>query len=76
MQTGTKKMPDMDAGIFCINKKRARSAFGSRLSLVEHTGFEPVTPTLPVLCAPSCANAPCSAWSERYYFNGWIRICQ
>ena len=53
MQTGTKKMPDMDAGIFCINKKRARSAFGSRLSLVEHTGFEPVTPTLPVLCAPS-----------------------
>gem|GEM_PF-4551944 len=58
MQTGTKKMPDMDAGIFCINKKRARSAFGFRLSLVEHTGFEPVTPTLPVLCAPSCANAP------------------
>ena len=27
-------------------------------SMVEHTGFEPVTPTLPVWCAPSCANAP------------------
>ena len=28
------------------------------LFLVEHRGFEPLTPTLPVLCAPSCANAP------------------
>ena len=28
--------------------------------LVEHRGFEPLTPTLPVLCAPNCANAPCS----------------
>ena len=28
------------------------------LVLVERTGFEPVTPTLPVLCAPNCANAP------------------
>ena len=26
--------------------------------LVEHTRLELVTPTLPVLCAPSCANAP------------------
>ena len=26
--------------------------------MVEHTGLEPVTPTLPVLCAPNCANAP------------------
>ena len=25
---------------------------------VEHSGFEPLTPTLPVLCATSCANAP------------------
>ena len=25
---------------------------------MEHTGLEPVTPTLPVLCAPNCANAP------------------
>ena len=26
--------------------------------MVEHRGFEPLTPTLPVWCAPSCANAP------------------
>ena len=26
--------------------------------LVEHNGLEPMTPTLPVLCAPNCANAP------------------
>ena len=26
--------------------------------LVEHTRLELVTPTLPVLCAPNCANAP------------------
>ena len=26
--------------------------------LVEHTGLEPVTSTLPVWRAPSCANAP------------------
>ena len=26
--------------------------------LVERRGFEPLTPTLPVLCAPNCANAP------------------
>ena len=25
---------------------------------MEHSGFEPLTPTLPVLCATSCANAP------------------
>lgn len=26
--------------------------------VVEHTGFEPVTSTLPVWRAPNCANAP------------------
>ena len=26
--------------------------------VVEHRGLEPLTPTLPVWCAPSCANAP------------------
>ena len=26
--------------------------------MVEHRGFEPLTPTLPVSCAPNCANAP------------------
>ena len=29
-----------------------------RFCLVEHRGLEPLTPTLPVSCAPSCANAP------------------
>ncbi len=29
---------------------------------VEHTGFEPVTSTLPVWRAPSCANAPCGIY--------------
>lgn len=28
------------------------------MEMVEHSGFEPLTPTLPVLCATSCANAP------------------
>ena len=31
---------------------------GELISLVERRGFEPLTPTLPVWCAPSCANAP------------------
>ena len=38
--------------------------------MVEHTGLEPVTPTLPVLCAPSCANAPNSI-SITYLFGKW-----
>ena len=37
------------------NKKPPNGGF---LFLVEHRGFEPLTPTLPVLCAPNCANAP------------------
>ena len=44
---GTKKIPSK--GIF----------FVMFAILVEHTRLELVTPTLPVLCAPSCANAPC-----------------
>ena len=27
-------------------------------AVVEYRGFEPLTPTLPVLCAPNCANTP------------------
>ncbi len=27
-------------------------------AMVEHRGLEPLTPTLPVWCAPNCANAP------------------
>ena len=34
--------------------------------LVEHRGFEPLTPTLPVLCAPNCANAPCDEYIISY----------
>lgn len=36
------------------------------LILVEHRGLEPLTPTLPVWCAPGCANAPCEAYCNRY----------
>ena len=39
--------------------KRERARVRARSLLVEHRGFEPLTPTLPVLCAPNCANAPC-----------------
>ena len=38
--------------------KRERARVRARSLLVEHRGFEPLTPTLPVLCAPNCANAP------------------
>ena len=38
--------------------KNKRPPDGGLLFLVEHRGFEPLTPTLPVLCAPNCANAP------------------
>ena len=31
---------------------------GSFSDLVEYRGLEPLTPTLPVLCAPNCANTP------------------
>ena len=34
------------------------SAIPRGFRMVEHRGFEPLTPTLPVLCAPNCANAP------------------
>ena len=33
-------------------------AFAIAFFLVEHRGLEPLTPTLPVSCAPNCANAP------------------
>ena len=35
--------------------------------LVEHRGLEPLTPTLPVWCAPSCANAP-------YIYHRYVNI--
>ena len=41
------------------NRKALQILLRSAVSMrVEHTRLELVTPTLPVLCAPSCANAP------------------
>ena len=34
------------------------------MEMVEHRGLEPLTPTLPVWCAPNCANAPGSPFYE------------
>ena len=42
-----------------IQRKKTGTPDFSRIpGSVEHSGFEPLTPTLPVLCATSCANAP------------------
>lgn len=41
-----------------INKKALNAETFQGNALVEHTGLEPVTSTLPVWRAPSCANAP------------------
>ena len=41
-----------------INKKASNAETSQGNALVEHTGLEPVTSTLPVWRAPSCANAP------------------
>ena len=41
-----------------LHQQQKRTLLGALLLLVEHRGFEPLTPTLPVLCAPNCANAP------------------
>ena len=48
-------------------------AFGAKGSsktvMVELRGLEPLTPTLPVWCATSCATAPCSARCPRHPRN-------
>ena len=41
-----------------LRQQKQKTADWRFLFLVEHRGFEPLTPTLPVLCAPNCANAP------------------
>ena len=49
------------AGRKSEEQKKAQKNSGSQILLpepVEHSGFEPLTPTLPVWCATSCANAP------------------
>ena len=38
--------------------KQKSTSFEVLFWVVEHRGLEPLTPTLPVLCAPNCANAP------------------
>ena len=40
------------------------------INMVELRGLEPLTPTLPVWCATSCATAPCdSVWCVRAVEN-------
>ena len=49
------------------NKEKPSILYGSRVSvLVEHRRLELLTPTLPVLCATNCANAP---WFGRANIN-------
>ena len=48
---------------FQLAKNKKSELFAFRLQVrtsqkMEHSGFEPLTPTLPVLCATNCANAP------------------
>ena len=40
------------------NERQQKTSCRSQEVLVEHRRFELLTPTLPVLCATSCANAP------------------
>ena len=63
----TKRVNCHDNGnlpLFCIEKDTRVGVLYAPFAcvlMVERTGFEPVTPTLPVLCAPNCANAPTDA---------------
>ena len=41
-----------------LQDRKTDSQMAVCFSMVERRGFEPLTPTLPVWCAPSCANAP------------------
>ncbi len=61
--------------LYLYPPKEREPAKRTPFPLVEHRGFEPLTPTLPVLCAPNCANAP----SELYYstiFGIWQGVLQ
>ena len=48
-------------------------------SMVEHRRFELLTPTLPVLCATNCANAPSTnisiSWKANFV-NGECQFCE
>ena len=57
-----------------FRKRAAARTFGAGCcSLVERRGFEPLTPTLPVLCAPNCANAP---FNSPFYHITFSSFCQ
>ena len=49
-------MDQLYTGFMSLRAKEKARKYG--LFKVEHTGLEPVTSTLPVWRAPSCANAP------------------
>lgn len=48
----------------------------SDVAFVEHSGFEPLTPTLPVLCATSCANAPRTRYILSYRWRFVKGFCE
>ena len=52
------RAPDSEAEKYPASGKPETGFAAGRSPLVEYRGFEPLTPTLPVLCAPNCANAP------------------
>ena len=51
--------------LYCKKEKTAVCELHTA-GVVEHRGLEPLTPTLPVSCAPSCANAP---WNVIWYYT-------
>ena len=61
------------------HKKPGTPDFSRIPGSVEHSGFEPLTPTLPVLCATSCANAPRTRYSiaqDWQFVKGYFAIFQ
>ena len=53
------------------NKEKPSILYGLRVSvLVEHRRLELLTPTLPVLCATNCANAPYAVERDIIYHMG------
>ena len=59
--------------LYCKKEKTAVCELHTA-GVVEHRGLEPLTPTLPVSCAPSCANAP---WDMiKYYVDDFFIIAR
>ena len=61
-----------------IDPDQKNSGLRPLLFLVEHTGFEPVTSTLPVWRASNCANTPniCAASAVVCYHTTFVLILQ